>query len=243
MAVRRRGESEDEALAASPEEAAPATKGERTRQAILDAASALMARDGFEAVTMRTIAAEAGVSLGNAYYYFASKEHLVQAFYQRTHEEHLLACERALRRERSFSSRLRAVLRAHVRSMAPHHGFASALFRSAADPESPLNPFGDESASVRARAIALFAGVVEGSSERIPEDLRADLPRLLWLMHMGVVLFWLHDRSGGHRRTLKLIDGLCGLSSAALTLASLPFAGPLRRQALAVLHDAWGSAS
>ena len=37
---------------------------------------------------MRAIAEKAGVSLGNAYHYFRSKEQLIQAFYHRTHEEH-----------------------------------------------------------------------------------------------------------------------------------------------------------
>jgi AcrR family transcriptional regulator len=40
---------------------------------------------------MRAIAERAGVALGNTYYYFRSKEHLIQAFYARSHAEHLAA--------------------------------------------------------------------------------------------------------------------------------------------------------
>ena len=29
----------------------------------------------------------------------------------------------------------------------------------------------------------------------MPEELRAELPELLWLYQMGLVLFWVHDRS------------------------------------------------
>src|SRR5262250_188452 len=62
-------------------------KAEDTRARILNGALALFRRNGFEQTTMREIAEEAGVSLGNAYYYFDSKEALVMAFYQRAHDE------------------------------------------------------------------------------------------------------------------------------------------------------------
>jgi AcrR family transcriptional regulator len=38
---------------------------------------------------MRAIAERAGVSTGNAYYYFGSKEELIQEFYLRNHARHL----------------------------------------------------------------------------------------------------------------------------------------------------------
>src|SRR5436190_21946166 len=66
-------------------------KGEQTKALILDAALEIFHERGYEETTMRAIAKRAGVSLGNAYYYFSSKEHLIQAFYHRTHEQHLAA--------------------------------------------------------------------------------------------------------------------------------------------------------
>src|SRR5919197_2117334 len=73
-------------------------KGEQTRALILRTALDMFRERGYEETTMRAIAARAGVALGNAYYYFRSKEHLVQAFYARTHEEHLAACRPILER-------------------------------------------------------------------------------------------------------------------------------------------------
>ena len=66
-------------------------KGEQTRALILNTALDLLRERGYERTTMRAIANKAGVSLGNAYHYFGSKEHLIQAFYHRLHEEHLAA--------------------------------------------------------------------------------------------------------------------------------------------------------
>src|SRR5947207_2937572 len=131
-------------------------KGEKTRAAILEGALALMAEKGYEATTMREVARRAGVSLGNAYYYFKSKEHLVQAFYLHVHEAHVAAAAGALARERTLEARLRATIRTHLEAMAPYHRVSGALFRSAADPESPLNPFGNDAGEVRTRAIGLF---------------------------------------------------------------------------------------
>src|ERR1700728_326563 len=57
-------------------------KAEATCAHILDVALDLFRHKGFEQTTMREIAAEAGVSLGSAYYYYESKDDLVMAFYE-----------------------------------------------------------------------------------------------------------------------------------------------------------------
>lgn len=205
-------------------------KGERTRARILDAALELFREQGFEGTTMREVADRAGVSVGNAYYYFAGKEHLVQGFYARTDVEHRAACRELLARERGFRERLEGVVLAKVETAEPYHGFAALLFKTAADPRSPLNPFSAESAPVRDEAVALMREVLEGSDAKVPADLREDLPDLLWLYLMGVVLFWLHDESPGRRRTRRLTEHTAGLVATLLKLSSLPLMGPLRRK-------------
>ena len=52
----------------------------------------------------------------------------------------------------------------------------------------------------------MFAKVLDGPKIRIPKDLRAELPYLLWVYHMGIILFWIHDKSPKHRRTYRLVD-------------------------------------
>src|SRR5687767_15574746 len=64
-------------------------KGDQTRTLILNTALDMFLERGYEQTTMRAIAEKAGASLGNAYYYFRSKEHLIQAFYQTTHDQHV----------------------------------------------------------------------------------------------------------------------------------------------------------
>lgn len=171
---------------------------------------------------MRAIAAEAGVSVGNAYYYFASKEQLVQAYYDRAQAEHEAACRELLARESGFAPRLAGVLRAWVRVSEPYHGFAVKFFKHAAEPGSPLNPFGPDSAPARQAAVGLYRQVVEGAALRVDDDVRAELPELLWLLSMGVVLFWVHDDSPGCERTHRLIDLVVPLVDRLVGLAHLP---------------------
>lgn len=224
---------------ATPAAALPATKtvkSEETRARILDAALSSFLDDGYDAATMRAIARRAGVSLGNAYYYFESKEHLVQAFYARTQMEHVVASRRVLAGSKSFSDRLRGVMHAKIDTVDPYHRIGGALFRVAADPSSPLHPLSENSAPARDEAIAIFAETLDGSDARVPSDLRPELPRLLWLYHLGVVVFWIHDKSAARARTRKLIDGTAGLIASIVALAGNPLFRPLRKRALFVLQ-------
>ena len=212
-------------------------KGDQTKALILETALEMFRERGYEETTMRAIAEKAGVSLGNAYYYFGSKEHLIQAFYRRLHEEQLAVSEPALENENSLKARLLTVMRLKIDIMNPYHQFAGVLFKTAAHPQSPLNPFSDESDPVREASIQLFNKVLEGATARIPKDLRAELPYLLWVYHMGIVLFWIHDPSPKHRRTYRLIDHTVDLLDKLIHLASNPFMRPLRKQALRLIFE------
>ena len=212
-------------------------KGEQTKALILDSALELLRERGYEATTMRAIARKAGVSLGNAYHYFGSKEHLIQAFYHRTHEEHVAAALPAMQKETSLKTRLLSVLRLKITTLEPYHEFAGVLFKTAADPHSPLNPFAPDSAPTRRDSIKLFEDLVGGTKARIPGDLRAELPYLLWLYHMGIILFWIHDSSSKRARTLWLIDQTVDLLDKLISLASNPLMRPVRKRALKLVVE------
>jgi AcrR family transcriptional regulator len=212
-------------------------KGEQTRALILNSALDLLGERGYEQTTMRAIAQKAGVSLGNAYHYFGSKEHLIQAFYHRTHEEHLVATIPVLEKETSLKARLLSVLRLKISTLEPYHEFAGALFKTAADPHSPLNPFAHESAPTRRDSIKLFEDLVANTKARIPADLREELPYLLWLYHMGIILFWIHDASPRRARTYRLIDHTVDLLDKLISLASNPLMRPVRKRALKMVAD------
>jgi AcrR family transcriptional regulator len=212
-------------------------KGDQTKALILETALEMFRERGYEETTMRAVAQKAGVSLGNAYYYFRSKEYLIQAFYQRLHDSHLAVAVPALEKEHTLKARLLTVMRLRIDILKPYHQFAGVLFKTAAHPQSPLNPFSDESDPVRQASIQLFEKVVEETKARIPKDLRAELPYLLWVYQMGIVLFWIHDPSARHRRTYRLIDHTVDLLDKLIHLASNPFMRPLRKQALKLVDE------
>jgi AcrR family transcriptional regulator len=207
-------------------------RGEQTRAAIFAAALELFQERGYEATTMRSIAERAGVSLGSSYHYFPSKSHLVLAFYRHVHERHQAASAPVLARERDLTARLRGVIRAAVMTCEPFHDVSASIFSTVADPGSPLNAFGAEAAALRDEVIALYARVIQGSDARLPADLAAELPRLLWLYQMGVLYFWMLDASPGRLRTLEVVDETSDLIVRLVSLANLP---PLRRSRQRVL--------
>ncbi len=212
-------------------------KGEQTRELILTSALDLLQDHGYEKTTMRAIAERAGVSLGNAYHYFGSKEHMIQAFYHQLHEAHLAVTRPALERETTFKARLLSVMRLKISTLEPYHEFAGVLFKTAADPHSPLNPFAHESAPVRRDSIQLFEELVRDTKARIPDELRKELPYLLWLYHMGIILFWIHDSSPKRARTLRLVDQTVDLLDKLISLASNPLMRPVRKRALKMIGE------
>jgi AcrR family transcriptional regulator len=72
---------------------------EGTKQAILEAAMKVLARDGFPALTARNIAAEAGTNLALLNYHYGSKEKLLVALF------HALNAERLARQRAMYAVR------------------------------------------------------------------------------------------------------------------------------------------
>ncbi|MDI2033330.1 TetR/AcrR family transcriptional regulator [Paenarthrobacter nitroguajacolicus] len=199
-----------------------AAKSEQTRQLVADVALKMFREIGFEKTTMRAIAQEAGVSVGNAYYYFASKDELVQELYIQVQDEHAVAATKALEGVQDLAGRLKTVLHTGIDVMTPYHQFGSDFISTAIRPTSPVNPFGEASTAARDASLAIFRSAVDGASPAVAKKLRADLPELLWLAYMGVALFWVYDKSEGQRRTRKLIDGAAPLVARGLSLAKIP---------------------
>jgi len=211
-------------------------KSEATRRHILDMALALFRKRGFDATTMREIAAEAGMALGAAYYYFPSKEAIVSAYYDQVQDEHEQLTRSMLVGARDLRTRLRAAFRAKLEVIGKDRGLLSALFRQVGDPKNPLNVFGSGTLKQREHSIATFAAAL--GDEAIPADLRPFAPRLVWFIHLGLVFYMLFDDSPGQRRTHKLADAAADLFAGFLTLARLPGFGVLRRRTLDALREA-----
>ena len=201
----------------------------------MHAALRLFRERGYQGTTMREVAAEAGVSTGNAYYYFRSKEELVQGFYDQLAAEHADAVQAVLAETTAFGPRLLGALTAWLRIAEPYHEFAGRFFAVAAQPDNPLSPFSAESAASRQAAIDVHAAVLAGADIRPDPRLAEHLPELLWLYHLGVVLYWVHDRSYGQARTYELVERTVPMVERLIRLSRLRALRPLTTQVIGLL--------
>jgi hypothetical protein len=100
------------------------------------------------------------------------------------------------------------------------------------DPNHPLSPFSAQTREIRENDMRFFERALEGSRVRVPDDLQAYLPRLLWMYQMGMILFWINDRSAGQKKTQALIGKSLEVVVRLIKLASLPLTKPLRRMVI-----------
>src|SRR4051812_39948742 len=106
-------------LAVPREEIDPglASKGSRTRQRLLDAAAAEVARCGVAGTSINAIAAAAGLKTGSVYFHFESKDHLVEAMLEEGLLASLAFLDKALAavpENADAATRLGAAIRAHA---------------------------------------------------------------------------------------------------------------------------------
>jgi AcrR family transcriptional regulator len=203
-------------------------KSAETRTRILDAAMDLFRRQGFEETTMREIAAEAGVATGAAYYYFDSKDAIALAFYDQSQRELESSIEQALASGKHLGERLAALLEAKLKYFEPNRRLLGAL-AAHADPEHPLSPFSARTRDIRERDVASFARALQSSGVRVARDLEPHLPRMLWMYQMGLILFWIYDRSPAQARTHTLIRKTAVIVERLVKLAAFPLMRPVRR--------------
>lgn len=115
-------------------------RSEARRRAILHAAARVFRRRGIAAAGMREIAEEAGLSPGNLYYYFDSKDELLLYCQERTLEHMLAAVDAAKAVGQSSAEQLRAILRAHVHALLDELEGATAHLELDALPEALRAP-------------------------------------------------------------------------------------------------------
>ncbi|MGW0664027.1 TetR family transcriptional regulator [Streptodolium elevatio] len=232
-----RPKSSPESQPDHPRAAAKPSKSEQTRSLILETALRLFQDRGYDKTTMRAIATEAGVSVGNAYYYFESKEHLIQGFYDRVTNDHIEAAQARLRGRTDFASRLQVTLEAWLDAAEPYHGFSVQFFRNAADPDSPLSPFSAESYPARQTVVDLYRDVLAGSAMKLDAEMAEILPELLWLHQMGIVLFWVYDRSPDSARTRDFVRRTTPMVARITSLSRYKLIRPLVRDAEKLVRD------
>ena len=200
-------------------------EGEATRARLYDTAVRLIGEQGFEATTLRDVAQRAGVSAGLLYRYFPSKRSLVLALYDELSEA--FARDAADMPNGRWRDRFLYALETALRSLRPHRVTLRALVPvMVGDVDEGV--FAQSTAFSRKRVEAVFRAVVLDASDAPPQKVAEALGRLLYLIHLGVILWWLLDKSPGQRAT----QGLLTLWKRMLPSVALTLRLPVAREAI-----------
>ena len=203
-------------------------QGTAARDRLYATAIQLIAARGYEATTLRDIAREAGVSVGLLYRYFPSKQAVVIELYDELSTDY---ARRALEMPSGkWRDRFLFALNASLDSLKPHQKALRALTPVlVGDPEEGI--FSPRTAFSRRRVQQVFEAAVVGADDAPKQPLAEALGRLLYLIHLAVLLWWLLDKSVGQRATGALVS----LTKQLLPSASLALrVPPVRKFVIAV---------
>ncbi len=175
------------------------------KEKILDHAMALWNEKGYAAATMRELARRLGMGVSSLYFYFRSKEEIVQYLYARLNDQAIATFRAEAGKETDLGKNLTRFLGIKLGILEPYRSCCVGIFKEAVDPRSALNPFSAESAGVLDRTVGLFQEMVQKSRTETG-DAAVRLARALWFAHLAVILYWLHDRSEGAVRTGRLVQ-------------------------------------
>ena len=172
-----------------------------------------------------------------------SKEHLVFEFYLRFADDFIERSAAVV----ADSSRLEMRLIGVIETQQGFHRRPlprlRRLFATAASPARPVYLFSADFTGMRTEAIDLFARVVDGCTPRVPDDLAAELPFLLWAFSLAMMYNWMHDHSEGQEQTRASSASRPGSCSACLVRMSSSPCAHFWRQLLSITRVESGHAS
>jgi AcrR family transcriptional regulator len=205
-------------------------QGAAAREQLYRTALALIADRGYNATTLRDIAAKAGVSVGLMYRYFPSKQAVVMALYDRLST--VFVEKAAPLPAGKWRDRFAFALRTSIHVLEPHRTALKALTPVlVGDPDEGI--FAAETAFARLRVQRVFEDAVAGAKDVPSGVLTGALGRVLYLVHLAVLLWWLLDRSPQQRATAALIT----LIEQLLPSASIALRVPIVRRFVQTADD------
>src|SRR6185503_12777482 len=130
------------------------------------------------------------MGVSSLYFYFRSKEDIVQYLYRTLNDHARQEFQAGDDGEKGLGDNYARFMTIKLRLLEPHRSSLGAILREAVDPESRLNPMSRDSTGVLEQNVQFFRGLVarSGSARSGGEEA---LARLVWLSHLGVLLYWL----------------------------------------------------
>lgn len=181
---------------------------EKTRKAILKAASELFAKKGFFQTTTEEISSKAKIAEGTLFNYFPTKEDLALSFLDAL----LVGLIEWFRQDQRLQSaplpeKLFAIIHQHIERLAPYQDFVGAVYLRALQPASKLNPLSLPSQEYNLRYLRFIREILNQA------EANGELPQVgdfgayvFALFHLAIITHWLQDDSPGKENTLALLD-------------------------------------
>ena len=191
---------------------------ERTRKALLKAASELFSRKGFHRTTTKEITRKAGIAEGTLFNYFPTKEDLAVYFFQQQPVELMEWFRRDKRLQRApLPEKLFAIIHYHLEQISPYEEFIGAVYLRALQPASKLSPLSLQAQEHNLRYLRFIRDILARAEEEGEIPALGDLGAYGFaLFHAAMITYWLQDQSPGKEDTLALLDR--GLKLAASIL-------------------------
>ncbi|MGH6707399.1 MAG: TetR/AcrR family transcriptional regulator [Bradyrhizobium sp.] len=165
--------------------ASPASKGDRTRKRLLDAAAAEVARHGVAGTSINAIAAAAGLKTGSVYFHFESRDRLVEAMLEEGLLASLAFLDQALSavpQNADAATRLGAAIRAHATAVHELSNYTVAVL----GPSFPRDAAGAAARKLRRNYVSRWTELVTAAQGAGVLTRDAD-PRLLRDLILGAL--------------------------------------------------------
>ena len=195
-------------------------QGEAMKKHLYKTALKIIQRYGYQSATLRTIAKNAGVSSGLFYKYFPNKSSIILQLYTDLSKQF----ENKVAKIEAKKWRLRTVetLELSLSVLKPHRKLLFVLIPIlVGDPEK--NVFSRFNRISSQRVEKGFLTAIERSIDK-PKNITKELARIFYLAHLGLLLFWLLDKSPKQFITKQMIRVFSSL--LVILSLSLKFSKP-----------------
>lgn len=209
-------------------------KSAETYERVVSAAMRIFKEKGFQSTTMRDIAREGKLSLGSLYYYFQTKEELVLLFYERLNQEVEERFRKQYLDSGHVSTQVDTFLKIKLEMLAPYRELVTVILKEAVDPESKLSPLSNATTSVRSSVLRLFEEMIVLNKGLQNPDIQQEA-KTLWLVHLLIMVYWLHDKSIDYNATNKVLDLLKRGIEWISTMRMIPGFNAITKQIFSIL--------
>ena len=166
----------------------------------------LFAERGYAGTTMTAIATAASVSPGLLYRYFAGKQAVVGELYRRSsHAYHQEFAVQDGLSTGTWAERTVQAVRGSLAVLGPHRTVLQGVLpQLLTDREAGL--LSPASATARAQVFAVYQLAIAEARDAPSAPLDRTLAKLGYLLQLGVLLFWVLERSEEQRATEELLE-------------------------------------